>query len=152
MLRSTRIIDQQFSDISNSFLINSAGPVISSEIILASDTNARIFIIGSESARKGSYDFTYAMAKSSLSTYIRNRRVSQHQQLLLISPSTISDFGMTTRRSDISRLNSYKLSHPKNRFLSSSELSEFVKNLFFSTVYITNTEVEINGGKFALLD
>ena len=109
-------------------------------------------MIGSESGFKGSFDMSYALSKCSLSVYVRNRRLSENQQLLLINPSTIGDLGMTVRRKDVERLNSYMRQHPKKRFLDSQELSKIISNLFASSIYLTNTEININGGKFASLD
>ena len=149
LLRSSSILEQSFSEISESFLVNSIGPVVGSELILERIPNARVFLIGSESARKGSFDMTYSMSKSTLKTYVLNKRLLPQQQLLLLSPSTIQDMGMTTRRNDYQRLNQYKSNHPKKRFLDSYELAQLIVNIFNSSVYLTNTEIEINGGKFA---
>ena len=149
LLRPTPILDQSIAQVFDSFLVNSIGPVVASELIFQKYDNARVFILGSESARKGSYDMTYSLAKSTLKTYVSNKRLSNNQQIVLISPSTVEDFGMTTRRHDLDRLRSYKDSHPKQRFLQSAELANVIINLFNSTDYITNVEIEINGGKFA---
>ena len=151
-LQSRPIESQALSDIADSFMINAAGPVSAAELILKNDSSARIFLIGSESGFKGSFDMSYALSKCSLSVYVRNRRLSEDQQLLLINPSTIGDLGMTVRRKDVGRLNSYMRQHPKKRFLDSQELSKIISNLFASSIYLTNTEININGGKFASLD
>ena len=151
-LQSRPIESQALSDIADSFMINAAGPVSAAELILKNDSSARIFLIGSESGFKGSFDMSYALSKCSLSVYVRNRRLSEDQQLLLINPSTIGDLGMTVRRKDVERLNSYMRQHPKKRFLDSQELSKIISNLFASSIYLTNTEININGGKFASLD
>ena len=37
--------------------------------------------------------------------------------ILLISPSTIEDFGMTERREDKDRLSTYRQNHPKKDFV-----------------------------------
>ena len=92
---------------------------------------------------------TYALSKSTLKTYVLNKRLLPFQQLLLLSPSTIDDLGMTTRRNDHERLETYKLNHPKKRFLKSKELAELILNLYRSSIYLSNTEIEVNGGKFA---
>ncbi len=149
LLRSKPILQQTSSEISDSLLVNSIGPVIASELILETNPNARVFLIGSESSRKGSFDMTYALAKGTLRTYVLNKRLLPLQQLLLLSPSTIEDLGMTARRTDIDRLNQYKTSHPKKRFLKSQELADIILNLFNSSIYLSNTEIEVNGGKFA---
>ena len=86
-LQSSDLIKQTQENRINSFLINSIGPVLFSEYILKKKTNARIIIIGSESGMKGSYDLTYALAKSSLRMYVRQKSIGINQQLLLLSPS-----------------------------------------------------------------
>ena len=140
---------QTSAEISRSFLINSAGPVIFSEYILSQVENARVILIGSESGKKGSYDLSYALSKSSLRMYVTQKIVAPCQQLLLISPSTISDFGMTIRRKDMSRLENYRCNHPKQRFLEASELCDLIVAVLNSTNYLTNIEIDLNGGKFA---
>ena len=150
-LQSSDLIKQTQENRINSFLINSIGPVLFSEYILQKNSKARIIIIGSESGIKGSYDLTYALAKSSLRMYIRQKRIGLNQQLLLLSPSTIKDLGMTTRRKDTNSLEEYKTLHPKKRFLTSEELVEIICFLINSPKYLTNTEIEVNGGKFTLM-
>jgi len=151
LLQSKPIIDQSNSEIARSFLVNSAGPVILSEIILDSIEDAQIVLIGSESGKKGSFDLSYALSKSSLRMYVHNRCVKPLQQIVLISPSTIGDLGMTTRRDDKSRLEYYRTQHPKQRFLSTNELCDIILSVLGSSCYLTNTEIEVNGGKFALM-
>ena len=148
-LNNKKITDQRRSEIVNSMFINSIGPVLFCEYVLEKIENARIILIGSESGIKGSYDLSYALAKSSLRMYIRQRKVKPEQQLVLVSPSTISDLGMTRRRKDLDRLNTYRTNHPKKRFLDSLELSHILKGIMESSVYLTNTEIELCGGKFA---
>lgn len=147
-LQPKKILEQSMDEINKSFLINSAGPVMTSETILERDEKARIFILGSESGKKGSYDMTYALSKSTLRMYTKTRRVKSCQQLILLSPSTIEDMGMTVRRTDRERLEKYKAEHPKKRFLNTNEIAEIVDKLYQCTNYITNIEIEINGGKF----
>ncbi len=150
-LQQSDIISQKQEQRINSLLINSVGPVLFSEYVLQKKPNARVIILGSESGKKGSYDLTYALAKSSLKMYVKQKRVDIHQQLLLVSPSTIEDLGMTTRREDIHTLEKYKELHPKKRFLISEELVEIICLLINSPKYLTNTEIEVNGGKFTLM-
>ena len=150
-LQSKNINEQEYSERINSFLINSIGPVLVTELILNQINNAKVFIMGSESGYKGSFDLTYALAKSSLRMFVKQRAVQENQQLLLISPSTISDWGMTKRRNDLKNLQEIKNDHPKKRFLNSLEIFDILNYLLSSPNYLTNTEIEINGGKFALM-
>ena len=151
-LQSKKIIDQNNQEITKSFFINSIGPILFAEYLFSHKKDARLIIIGSESGYKGSFDMSYALSKSSLKLYVEQKKLSFDQQLLLISPSTISDFGMTSRRNDKDNLKKYKESHPKKRFLYSFELSELIINLFASTNYLTNIEISLNGGKFCLME
>ena len=151
LLQEKKISEQSKSEIINSHLINSVGPVILCESILEKISNAQIILLGSESGFKGSYDLSYALAKSSLKMYVKQRQVKVNQKLLLISPSTIDDFGMTLRRKDFERLELYRAKHPKKRFLESEELACMIDFLFKFSVYLTNTEIELNGGKFSLM-
>jgi NAD(P)-dependent dehydrogenase (short-subunit alcohol dehydrogenase family) len=124
--------------------------VLVSEYILNNNTGARIVIIGSESGKKGSFDTVYFLSKCALRGYVRERKVGENQQIVLISPSTIEDSRMTQNRKDLDRLNSYKSSHPKKRFLYMEEIAKLLASLLLEqTSYITNCEIEINGGKFA---
>ena len=150
-LQSKKILNQTKDEIINSIFVNSIGPTLFSEYLLNTNPNARLIIIGSESGYKGSYDLTYALSKSSLRMYVKQKRTKPNQQLLLISPSTIIDFGMTERRLDIQKLNQYRINHPKKRFLNSIELTDLIINLFSSTNYLSNEEINLNGGKFSLM-
>jgi hypothetical protein len=150
-LQSKPIVSQSSTEISNSFLVNCAGPVIFAEYIFGQVADARIILIGSESGKKGSYDLSYALSKCSLRMYVKNKAVKPFQQLVLISPSTVGDLGMTLRREDISRLEDYKRQHPKGRFLTTSELCDVITSVFGLSCYLTNIEIEVNGGKFALM-
>ena len=151
-LQSKKISEQNREEIVKSIFINSVGPILFSEYLLQNRPNARLIIIGSESGFKGSYDLTYGLSKSSIRMYVKQKKVKENQQILLISPSTIEDFGMTERRQDKDRLTIYRQNHPKKRFLYSEELSTLIINLFNSTNFLTNEEINLNGGKFSLME
>ncbi|PMG02418.1 hypothetical protein BCV00_17295 [Vibrio breoganii] len=151
VLFSKRIIDQTEEEITRSLNVNLISIIKISEYILEKNKQARIIIIGSESGKKGSFDTTYFIAKAALSAYVRERRISfPEQQILLVSPSVIEDAGMTTRRKDQDNVSKNRQLHPKKRLLRSEEFSKFVYELIVNEFdYITNTEIEVNGGKFA---
>lgn len=142
---------QDKSEIEASLYVNMIFPIRCIEEILCSNKSAQILIVGSESGKKGSYDTTYFLAKASLRAYVRERKINYPgQRLILLSPSTIGDAGMTTRREDQERLAGYKLNHPKCRFLTSLEVASIICSILLDTSdYLTNVEVELNGGKFA---
>lgn len=151
VLYPKRINEQTDNEIYNSVCVNLLYVVRAVEFILEKNKKAKIFIIGSESGKKGSYDTTYFLCKSAMKKYVEEKRIkSKYQQLVLFSPSTIEDAGMTIRRTDTDNVERIKNGHPKKRFLKSKEVSDVILSFFEpSFEYITNTEIEINGGKFA---
>lgn len=145
------IIELSENEIFDSLKINALFTICSCEYILKSNNKARIFIIGSESGRKGSFDTTYFLSKTMLRSYVKQRYLlSPEQQILLVSPSTISDSKMTLSRDDKTRLENYALEHPKGCFVSNKEISRYLCDIIKNnSTYFSNTEIEINGGKFA---
>ena len=150
ILQKKRIIDQTKQEISNSFFTNCISIVLLCEKILSINNHARIVIISSESAQKGSFDETYFLSKSALNKYVEERLVGSTQQLVSISPSTIEDSYMTITRIDKERLAEYRNNHPKKRFLKMQEVANLINFLFEdASQYICNENININGGKFA---
>lgn len=69
--------------------------------IFDANPRARICIIGSESGERGSYDMTYAGAKAAMHLYVRTKKLTSPDQMLVaLAPHIIADAGMTTRRPD----------------------------------------------------
>lgn len=151
ILNNMNILDYNEEEAWGSINVNCLAIVKLCEYILKHNVSARIIIIGSESGRKGSYDTVYFLAKSAIRAYVRQRYLFHpDQQLLLVSPSTIIDGGMTKRRKDTHRLAEYENQHPKKRFLSMKELAQIISAIInLDTTYLTNTEIEFNGGKFS---
>lgn len=150
ILHKKRIIDQSKEEISNSFFTNCISIVLLCEKLLSINSNARIIIISSESALKGSFDESYFLSKSAINKYVEERSVGSDQQLLSISPSTIEDSNMTKMRDDKERLAQYRNEHPKKRFLRMKEVASLITFLFDDdSKYICNENININGGKFA---
>lgn len=147
------ILEQSEDEIFNSLKINALFTIKACEHILSTNPNARILIVGSESGKKGSYDTSYFLSKTMLRSYVKERMLHSHkQQLVLVSPSTIEDGTMTTSRNDVHRLELYKNQHPKKRFVTCSEIANLLYDLAIGTNYISNCEIEVNGGKFARMD
>jgi short-subunit dehydrogenase involved in D-alanine esterification of teichoic acids len=151
ILYPKNIIDQTEIEIDASIRVNLIATIRLCEVIFNSYKKVKVFIIGSESGKKGSFDTTYFLTKAALRSYVKERYLkSSHQQLVLFSPSLISDAGMTIRRNDKNRLEEYLFNHPKKRFLTSLEVSKIVQRFIDDEFeYISNVEIEINGGKFA---
>ena len=121
------------------------------EIALSSNKNVQIFILGSESGVKGSYDIIYALTKSSIHKYVEERKIFyKNQQLVCIAPSTIIDGKMTVNRKDKNNVKKAINNNPKKRALYSKEISKLIYDLSFkNSRYLSNTVIHINGGKFS---
>tara|TARA_A100001015_G_scaffold227188_1_gene256619 strand:- start:1887 stop:2534 length:648 start_codon:yes stop_codon:yes gene_type:complete len=121
------------------------------EIALKYNKKVRIFIMGSESGIKGSFDIIYGLSKSSLHKYIEERKIFYpKQQIVGIAPSTIIDGKITVKRKDKKNVKKSILTNPKKRGIFSIEISKFIYSLIFhNTDYISNTVININGGKFS---
>ena len=131
--------------------INLLSTIEIAEIALKYNKKAKIFIMGSESGKKGSYDIVYALTKAALHKYIKERRILfPNQQLLGLAPSTIIDGKITIKRKDKKNVKKSIRSNPKKRGIYSYEISKFIYSLiFFNTDYISNTVIDIDGGKFS---
>ncbi|MDD1827103.1 SDR family oxidoreductase [Photobacterium sp. ZSDE20] len=154
VLYPKRILEQNHDEIIHSLKLNLLYIVKCCEFIIENNDMAKIIIVGSESGKKGSYDTSYFLSKAALRAYVREKKLAhKEQQILLISPSVIEDAGMTLRRKDVSNLESNKLSHPKQRLLKSKEVASIISMIIQDKMdYISNTEIEVNGGKFARMD
>lgn len=129
--------------------VNFTMVVSACEAILAANNEARICIIGSESAYAGSFDRVYAGTKAALHNYVEQRRVGPAQQLVAVSPGIIEDAGMTVRRTDRENLEARRAAHPKKRFLQSAEVAEKVIELLYGSIFVCNTVLRMNGGEHA---
>lgn len=79
-------------------------PIRICEWLLMTRHDVRICLIGSDSARKGSYDRMYAATKAGLHAYVQFRTVKPPQQLVLVSPPIIRDSAMTQKRADLAEV------------------------------------------------
>ena len=131
--------------------INLLSTIEIAEIALKYNKKAKIFIMGSESGKKGSYDIIYALTKAALHKYIEERRILfPKQQLVGLAPSTIIDGKITIKRKDKKNVKKSIRFNPKKRGIYSYEISKFIYSLiFFNTDYISNTVIDIDGGKFS---
>ena len=152
ILYNKKISDQNMDEIAKSFEINCWVPCqLIERLNDKSKIRFKFVYISSESAKKGSYDSSYALSKTATERFIREIKLKNHYSSCIgIAPSTIEDAGMTINRKDKERLNKYRSEHPKQRFLSSFELANFIYDIINSkTDYLTNTVIDLNGGKFA---
>jgi NAD(P)-dependent dehydrogenase (short-subunit alcohol dehydrogenase family) len=137
-------------DLQMSLTVNMLSVVRICEIALQHNPAARIVVLGSESATKGSHDVAYWLAKAALHSYVRERRLEHvGQQLVCVAPSAISDTGMTRQKTqdEIALAAHYS---PHQRLATPQEIARLIHFLLFvDEGYITNAVVDVNGGKFA---
>ena len=152
---SATLLDKQAADQSDTEIINTLFVSVIRfvqiiELINRKNKCFKAIYIGSEVAIKGSYDTTYWMAKSFGERFVSEVKLQNHQSsIIALSPSTIEDSAMTTSRLDKERVDTYRSSHPKKRFLDSAEVSSMIVSLLNAGDYLSNTTISLNGGKFA---
>lgn len=144
-------INKTYEETINEININLISTINICELALRFNKKVRILLMGSESGIKGSHDIIYALCKTSLHKYVEERKVLfKDQQLICIAPSTIIDADMTLMRKDQKNVKKSINLNPKRRGLKSKEIANVIYNLMFNlTDYITNTVININGGKFS---
>jgi short-subunit dehydrogenase involved in D-alanine esterification of teichoic acids len=144
-------LSKNYKEIHNQLNINLLSTINICEIALSNNKNVQIFILGSESGLKGSYDIIYSLTKSSIHKYVEERKIFyKNQQLVCIAPSTIIDGKMTIARKDKSNVRKSISNNPKKRGLYSKEISKLLYDLSFNnTKYLSNTVIHVNGGKFS---
>lgn len=149
LLRPKRTEDQTQDEIREGYEVNYASIVRRCNQIFAQVPHARVCIIGSESAYRGSFDGIYHQAKAMVHSYVEKKELSQFQQLVAISPGIIADCTMTTSRKDIDNLQRRRDEHPKKRFLFAQEVAALAKTLLYMnfTTYISGTVIRVHGGQ-----
>ena len=145
---SASITEQSAKQISAGLSVNLISVMQICELALSHNPKARICVLGSMSAIRGSYDEIYACSKAALHRYVQTRRLSSpDQQLVGVAPTIIEDSGMTQRRSDLQRLESRKELIPKRRFVSAIEVARLIHFLLYvDEGYVTNTMIPMHGG------
>ena len=144
-------ISKKENEIVDQLKINLLSILEISEMALTFNKKARIFILGSESGKKGSFDIIYGLSKTAIHQYIRERRILYpSQQIVGVSPSTIIDGRITLKRKDKNNVKKSILKNPKKRGIQSFEISKLLYSLIYhNTDYISNTVIDVDGGKFA---
>ena len=145
-MEPARISEQDADTIRTSLAVNLVSLVQICEAVLDANPRARICVVGSQSAYRGSYDTTYAVAKAGLHAYVEFRALGPKQQLVGIAPAIIEDAGMTTRRSDPERVAAKAKQHPKQRHLMTQEVADMVHHLLYvDRGYTSNTVIRMDG-------
>lgn len=148
LLRAKPLPEQTLDEALEGYLVNSASIVDACERIIAANDKARICIIGSESAYRGSYDGVYAGAKADLHAYVEKVGLrTPYQQIVAISPGIVADAGMTTRRTDVDNLERRRAEHPKQRFVTSAEVGKLAAFLLYEAEFVSNFVVRMHGGQ-----
>mgnify|MGYP003908889943 CR=1 FL=1 len=126
VLHQTQLIEQSPDEIMSSLAVNMINTVRLCELILKANDNARIVVIGSESADRGSFDTTYALAKAGVHAYARWKQVLPTQQLTVLAPPIIADSGMTRARKDYPEVLS------RRRTVTAEAVARSVKSLLYT--------------------
>lgn len=149
VLNPKNILEQTPEDVSESFRINCAETIRFCEKIFREIKDARVCIVGSESAYSWSYDDTYAAAKAAIHRYVETKRLPYPgQQMVCVAPTIIVDAGMTTRRHDQDRVKLRAAAHPKGRFLRSEEVAKMIHHLLYvDEGYTSGVVIRMNGGE-----
>lgn len=151
LLRGKRAEDQTAAEIEEGRRVNLWQITDDCERILSANPKARICVIGSESAYRGSYDGIYAASKLALHEYVERKRLKPGQQLVCISPGVIEDCAMVTGRCDTWRLDERRERHPQKRFLKAAEVAKLVHFVLYEDAgYLSNVVVRLNGGEHTI--
>lgn len=100
VLHGRRIQAMSGAEIAENLAVNFVNVLRLIEQILGQVRDARIVVIGSVSAREGSYDQLYAASKAAVHAFCSWRLVQPPQLLYCVAPTIIADSGMTRRRAD----------------------------------------------------
>jgi NAD(P)-dependent dehydrogenase (short-subunit alcohol dehydrogenase family) len=139
------------AEIEESYAVNLWRVTDDCERIFSANERARVCVIGSESAYRGSYDGVYADAKRVLHRYVEQKRLRPGQQLVCISPTVIEDAGQCVRRLDQWRVDERRAAHPKGRLLKAAEVARLVHFLLYQDAgFITGVVIRMNGGEHTL--
>lgn len=148
VLRPKREADQTDSEINEGYRVNFRQVAEDCNRLFLANSTARICVIGSESAYRGSYDDVYSRAKRLLHDYVELRKLGPDQQLVCISPSMIEDAGMTARRGDKWRIDERMAQNPKRRLLTAIEVARLVHFvLYIDQGYLNSVVIRLNGGE-----
>lgn len=117
--------------------------------IILKNADARICIIGSESAYRGSFDMAYAGAKAAMHLYIETKKLAHaRQQIVGIAPHIIWDSGMTQRRDDKEGLAERAKARRRGEWINAVDVARLAHFLLYQdSGNITNTVIRMTGGE-----
>lgn len=151
IIRAKRRAEQSPAEIAETLAVNACDVIRACQRIFAVNEQARICVIGSESAYAGSFDETYAEAKRLLHAYVETARLRHPgQQLVAIAPGIIADAGMTLRRIDKERVEARAAAHRKRRHVSAEEVARLVRFVLYEDRgFLSGTVIRMHGGEGA---
>ncbi len=151
ILTGQRAYKQRKRDALKSVEINMITPIKILSALNDQEKPYQFIYISSESASKGSFDEIYAASKAGVELVVKEK-IKNHPstQIVALSPSKISDSGMTMRRADLDEVIASSIKEPLGRLISSSEVARLLKQLLrHPEPSLSNLVIPINGGKFA---
>ena len=155
IIQQKRPVDQTSVEMLHTFWVNCARTIQECDRILDVNPKARICVVGSESAFKGSFDGIYAAAKAGIHRYVETKRLKYSgQQLVCVAPTCILGTGMNEQRNEDGKaaLEARRIKHPKQRWLEPIEVATLIHFLLFvDEGYITNVVIRVNGGEHTRL-
>ena len=144
------IIQQTNAQITETFMVTAVNVIKECDRLLEQNHNARICVVGSESAFTWSFDGAYAAAKAALHCYVETKRLGPLQQLVCVSPTCVINTGMNQRRNADGKqaLENRVQKHPKRRWLSPLEVANMIHFLLcVDAGYTTGVVIRMNGGE-----
>jgi NAD(P)-dependent dehydrogenase (short-subunit alcohol dehydrogenase family) len=142
-----RRADQTDEEIAKSRYINYSSISKAIDDILNVNDDARICVIGSNSAFDGSYDDSYALNKKRIHDYVCSKKLTgAGQQIVAIAPTVVEDAGMTYRRADTKNLKNRRRQTRMGRFIYAREVAALAYHLLYEQPYISNTVIRMDGG------
>jgi len=148
VLHGKEVHDLGGEELAENFNVNFSDIASACDIIIASNRQARICIIGSMSGEQGSYDMAYAGAKAAMHMYVRNKPlVHPRQTLVCVAPWMIQDAKMTTRRRDFGQVLERGKSRRMGRWATSREVAR-IAHFALNEPLLCNTVIEAKGGNW----
>jgi NAD(P)-dependent dehydrogenase (short-subunit alcohol dehydrogenase family) len=135
-------IEQSPDEIMTGIAVNLVNVIRLCDRILATNKEARICVVGSESGFRGSYDGTYAVAKAAVHRYVEMKALRNGQQLVAVAPHIILNSGMTRARKDYDDFSAEQ----RQAFITPREVAECIKFLLWSErAWINNSVIRMAG-------
>ena len=151
LIHQKRVEQQTDAEIWDTWNVNCMSVIRACDRLIESNPKARICVVGSESAFKGSFDAAYAAAKSGLHRYVETKRLKHPgQQLVCVAPTCIIGTGMNRQRNadGIAALQARQRQHPKLRWLEPIEVARMIHFLLcVDEGYTTGVVVRMSGGE-----